>query len=77
MPKDFEFTVTITHNDKTYEGRRVVTVKAAQAMQYIISDEFHHSIQDPMPYRYPAETQQMEIAGQIIFAELLGKVGVM
>lgn len=75
MPKELEFPVTTTHDGKTYEGRRVVSIKAAKAKQYVTSDQFQHTISDPMPYQYPAETAQMEAAGQIIFAELLRKVG--
>lgn len=76
MPKELEFTVYATIMGKTYEGRRVVTIKGKKATQYIISDERHFSITDHEPYNYPADSARMEAAGQIIFAELLGKTGI-
>lgn len=77
MTQELEFALSTTHDGKTYEGQRVVTVENGKATQYIISIQFGQSITDHHPYSYPEDNDRMEAAGRIIFAELLHKVGVL
>lgn len=76
MPQELEFPVSTTLNGKTYEGRRVITIKGKMATQYVTSDTLHNSITDHEPYNYPDDSARMEAVGKIIFAELLGKSGI-
>lgn len=76
MTEEMEFPIIITRGDRTYEGRRVVTIKGNEATQYITSDEVQNSKTDPMTYKYPEEQIKMEPFGKVIFAELLQECGI-
>lgn len=77
MSEETEFTVTIEQGGKTYEGRRVVSVKGNEASQFVTSDDFQNSKTDPMTYKYPEEQLKMEHFGKLIFAELLQECGIL
>lgn len=76
MSKDIEYPITITKGDKIYTGRGVITIKGNKASQYVMSDDFIHSITDPKSYKHPSEQPQMESVGRLILSEILYKFGV-